>query len=166
MKVFLSAVLAASLTLTGCSGPSAAVLIASLGIAGSGLSVYCASQGIACDPAVTAFSTAIINEAVADAVVWESGSTTAEKIAATVANLNADLAAGRLLVGLSPQGQAEVTAAITTIQALIPLFEALSAKNPVPVASVAPRAAKPVILPKLSTGDRAKLDAMLRKVGR
>lgn len=167
MKHLRLSVLPLLLLLTGCTA-SAPILIASLGIAGAGLVTYCTTSG-SCPPAVVLYGGIIIKEATADAIIWESGSTVPEKLNQIIANLNADIAQGQALDGLSPEAQAQVRAILATAVALVPLFEALLAKQPQVVTDPSHPTARPpmvIHLPPTTARDRQALDKMWVAVAR
>ncbi len=154
MKRFI---IIATLALAACTpGSTPAIAVASLGIAGAGLSAYCASQGAGCTPAILAYSSLIVTEASKDATILESGQTTTAEITQIITTLNADIDQGRALVGLTPAQQNQVSAIITAAQSVVTLVQALVPASAGPGTTVK--------VPKLTPADTAKLAKMRAKV--
>ena len=133
-------------------GTTAAVAVASLGIAGAGLAAYCSAGGSGCSPALVAYGGLIVTEATKDATVLESGQSTGAELTQIVTNLQVDINQGKALVGLTPQQQQEVSAIVTAATSVVTLVQALIPPSSAPLASVK--------LPKLSANDSKKIAVM------
>jgi hypothetical protein len=138
-----------------CShGTTAAVAVATLGIAGAGLIAYCGAGGSGCSPALLAYGSLITTEATRDAAVLESGQTTSAELTQIVNNLQVDISQGNALANLTPSQRQEVLAIVTAASSVITLVKALIPKTPVAA----------VNLPALSAADSQKIAAMRTSV--
>jgi hypothetical protein len=147
------------LVLSACSVNSAAVAVASLGIAGAGLSAYCASTK--CTAAVTAYGGTVIAEATRDVAVLEHGQTTVAQVSEISANISDLLIQGHLLQNAPPQ----VAAIISAANSVLPLVTALlSHPQPSTAAPLTARTVVTVTLPPLTAADKAKIAGMRAKV--
>lgn len=144
------------LILAGCANTGIGTAVATVGIAGAGLTAYCIANGAGCSNDVIAYGILITTEATKDASILESGSTTVQAIEGIVANLNADIQQGRVLVGVSSGAQTEVAAIVGGINALLPLVVALETKAPTSSASVT--------IPALSVKDKNAITRMKTKI--
>lgn len=159
MKKLASLILA--LSLVGCSGTSAGVAVATMGIAGAALTTYCIAGGAGCSTALIAYGALITKEAIKDAAVLESGASTLADLQQLVANLQQDIANGNALVGLSSGQQIEVTAIVTAINTVLTITETLISKTPVTGLAASVR----VTLPTLSSHDKSEIAKMRMKIG-
>lgn len=156
-----TAVLAA-LLMIACSNTGAAVAVASLGIAGAGLTAYCVSGGAGCSPSLIAYGTFVTTQATKAAAVLESGQSTPEQLQEIVDNLTNAVVQGEVLTGLTATQRQEVQAIVATANSVISLVRALIPPPVVATPLAAVRA--PVRLPALSASDRSKLADMRAKI--
>ncbi len=163
MKLRIAAVLSLTLALMGCSQPSASVAIASFGVAGVGLEVYCASGGNGCSPALVSYAALAVSQADADATIIGSGQATVAQIATVLANLNAYIAQGHQLTGLTAGQLTEVNAILNAAQQVVTLVALLN-PAPVAIAPAAVRASGPVLTWPVTAKDQAVVAKMRAKI--
>lgn len=156
------ALLIPAVFLLGCS-TSAGVAVATMGIAGAALTTYCLTGGAGCSPAVIAYAALITKEAVKDAAVLESGSSTLADLQQVVANLQQDIANGNALAGLSSGQSIEVAAVVAAVNTVLTITETIISKTPAP-APTSP-ASITVKLPTLSSHDKSEIAKMRMKIG-
>lgn len=147
--------LAVILFASACSSQSPAVAVATLGIAGAALTAYCVNGGSGCSPELIAYGALITTEAIKDASVLESGSSTVAQLQQIVWNLDQDITQGQALANLTPGQQAEVVAIISAANSVLTLTEVLISKAPTTAS---------VKLPSLSSKDKAALARMRNQI--
>ena len=135
---------------------SAAIAVASLGIAGAGLTAYCAAGGNGCSAALIDYGALIVSQSSQDAAVLESGQTTITQLAEITDNLNLAIAQGRSLTGLTAQQQTEVSAIITAASSTLDLIKAINS----PATGVASANAVKTIKILLTKKDEAEIARM------
>ena len=153
----LLCVLPIGLLLLTVACTTAAIAVASLGIAGAALESYCVAGAAGCSPAVTDYAALIVSQAGADASILESGQTTTTQIAEIVDNLNSAIAQGSALSGLTAQQQAEVDAILTAASSTLNLVEALTPPATGVASANAARSSIKIVLTKKDKAELAKM---------